>query len=169
MIAEALSLSQPETKVLAHAALLHDIGKIGIPEMVLWKSDELSQQERALFEKHAQCTYELLERLPFPREFADVPFIASCHHEMLDGSGYFRGLEGEEIPLLARILIGANEFDNLTYFSHRSPGAPLEKAMDVLKKLSGHKLDSSVVEALISTAPKRLAEIMETGPNFVLG
>lgn len=169
LIADAISLTETDRKILAHAALLHDIGKIAIPEAVLWKLGEFRPQELELVQKHAQCTYKLLDRLPFPLAFADIPFIASCHHEKLDGSGFYRGLKGDEIPLLARVLAVANEFDNLSSLSHRSERMSIKEAIDVLKEQREHRLDAAVVDSLVSIAPQRLSEIMESGPNFVLG
>lgn len=169
LIAERLSIPEVECKILSHAALLHDIGKIAVPEAILWKSGELRAQEMELVQKHAQSSYELLDRLPFPSTFADIPFIASCHHEKLDGTGFPRGLKSDEIPMLARVLTVANEFDNLTSVRHSGDRMTIEKAMDTLMKDREQRLDASVVDALMSVAPSRLAEIMETGPNFVLG
>jgi len=168
LIADAMSLAQAECKILAYAALLHDLGKISIPEAILWKSGKLTSQELELVQKHAQSTYELLERLPFPAQFADVPFIASCHHERLDGSGYFRGLKGDEIPRLARILAVANQFDTLTSVRHYSEPLPVEKAKEVLLKERERRLDAAVVDTLMEISADKLGEIMESGPNFVL-
>lgn len=168
LVADAMSLSQTECKILAYAGLLHDLGKIAIPEAILWKAGELRPQELELVQKHAQSTYELLERLPFPALFADVPFIASCHHEKLDGSGYYRGLKGDEIPLLARILAVANQFDKLTSIRHDTDRLPIEKAKAVLLNEREHRLDAAVVDSFMELAAEKLSEIMESGPNFVL-
>jgi HD-GYP domain-containing protein (c-di-GMP phosphodiesterase class II) len=110
----------------------------------------------------------LLDRLPFPAAFADIPFIASSHHEKLDGSGYYRGLKGDEIPLLARILTVSNEFDNLTSIRHSGERLTIAEAKEILLKEREHRLDAAVVDALTELAADRLAEIMESGPNFVL-
>ncbi len=168
LIADAMSLPEIDRKILAHAALLHDIGKIAVPEAVLWKMGKFCPEELELVQRHAQCTYKLLDLLPFPVAFADIPFIASCHQEKLDGSGFYRGLKGDEIPLLARILTVANEFDNLTSSSHRSERISIAEALDLLKRKEEQRLDAAVVGALESIAPSKLAAIMETGPNFVL-
>ena len=168
LVAEQMSLSQIDCKILAYSALLHDLGKIGIPESILWKPTELRPQERDLFEKHAQWTYELLERLPFPSDFADVPFIASCHHEKLDGSGYYRGLKGEQIPPLARILIVAHEFDDLTSAKHSHDAMSIARAKTALLDARQSFLDAEIVDIFVAIPNDELKELLETGPNFVL-
>ncbi|MBZ0187900.1 MAG: GAF domain-containing protein, partial [Candidatus Obscuribacterales bacterium] len=103
LIGQAMSIPAQDIDVLRYSAMMHDYGKIGVPEAILWKNGRLTPEEYACVQTHARITFDLLANLPFTRRLQAVPYVASCHHEKLDGSGYYRGLEGEEIPFLARI------------------------------------------------------------------
>src|SRR5262249_4940694 len=81
LIGEEVQNAEPDMDSLHNAAIMHDYGKIGVQEAILWKNGRLPPEEYALMQTHARITYELLSNLPFPRRLADVPFVASCHHE----------------------------------------------------------------------------------------
>ena len=107
LVGKALSITEDEYEILSHAALLHDYGKMGIPEVILWRTGTLSPEEDACMRLHTRLTNDLLSKFPFSSCLSQVPFVASCHHEKMDGSGY-QGLKGDEIPFLSRIIAFCN-------------------------------------------------------------
>src|SRR5579883_205471 len=110
-IARAMGLSSDRIRVIARGAFLHDIGKMAIPDAILRKPGRLSLQEQAIMREHAFLGYQLLRNIPFLQEAADIVY---CHQERYDGSGYPRGLKGDQIPLGARIFAVADTFDAMT-------------------------------------------------------
>jgi len=150
-IAKAISLDITQTKVLEYASILHDVGKIGIPDNVLLKQGKFTPEEYEVMKKHALITYDILSKIHFPPEYKDVPYIASLHHEFMDGSGYPYGLKGEEIPLLARILCVADIYDAL--ISYDRPYKPPFSQQDAIKTLyemvEQAKLDRNIVDIFV--------------------
>ena len=145
-IASRMSLSPEEIEGIKIAARLHDIGKIGVSDLILLKPDKLSEKERDLVKMHVLVSAHILEALDFPWE---VKPAVRFHHERLDGSGYPDGLIGEEIPLSARVLAVADVFTAMTAArSHRSPH-PREDAIAEVTKHAGTKYDPQVVSAFI--------------------
>jgi HD-GYP domain-containing protein (c-di-GMP phosphodiesterase class II) len=158
-IAQELGLSERVLERIRIAAILHDYGKIGVPDSVLLKPGGLEPHEVRLMRSHVLKTGLILSRIAFRRELADVPAIAAMHHEKLDGSGYPFGLRGEEIPLEGRILAVADVFHALTqtrtYKKGRTPQQALaecvkltEAHLDRYGRESGAHLDSICVAAL---------------------
>jgi len=145
-IAGRLGLSPEEVEGIKIAARLHDIGKIGVSDLILLKPDKLSEKERDLVKAHVLVSAHILEALDFPWE---VKPAVRFHHERLDGSGYPDGLIGDEIPLSARVLAVADVFSAMTAArSHRSP-RPREEAIGEITKHAGTKYDPQVVSAFI--------------------
>jgi putative nucleotidyltransferase with HDIG domain len=147
-IAQKLGLSVAACHWLRVAGLLHDIGKIGVPEAVLTKPGKLSDAEFDLMRQHAQHTFRILSKIEFTDDLAEVARLAAAHHERLDGSGYPDGLTAENLPIEARILAVADVFDALTQDRHYRRGMPVEKALDILFDLTPGQLDSGCVRAL---------------------
>jgi putative nucleotidyltransferase with HDIG domain len=145
-IAKALGCSSGQLKTIARSALLHDIGKIGIPDAILLKPAKLTPDEAAVMQTHARIGYELVCHIPFLAEAAE---IVLTHHERYDGSGYSQGLIGDEIPLGARIVAVAESFDNmvsdLCYKSVRT----LKEALAELRRCRGTQFDPMVVDAFL--------------------
>lgn len=168
MIAEALGIAGEELEGIRTAALLHDIGELGVPEHILLKPGKLSREERAKIQKHAAIGAKILDPVHFPWPVAAA---VRSHHERYDGSGYPDGLRGEDIPLGARILAVADVYEALT--SHRSyrEAVPHEAAVDHIRKLAGRHFDPAVVAAFLSIADKLPApevpneDEQETDPN----
>lgn len=131
---------------LRRAALLHDIGKLGVPNRILDKPARLTAAEWKVVRRHPQFTFEILDRVPFFREFA---YDASCHHERLDGSGYFRRLAGAAISQTARILVVADIVDALLAERPYRPGLPAEQVIDMLRADRGKTLSGDCVDAAI--------------------
>ena len=151
-IAKAMSLDISQIKILEYAAILHDVGKIGIPDSILLKQGRFTSEEYEIMKTHAKITYDILSKINFPIEYKDVPYIASLHHEFIDGSGYPYGLKGEQIPLLARILCIADIYDAL--ISYDRPYKPPFSQQDAIKTLyemvEQGKLDKNIIDVFVS-------------------
>ncbi len=109
-----LGLKNDELEVLKYAGLLHDIGKIGIPDSVLTKNGRFTPEERNTMNQHSVWTKKILDGIRLPRSLKTVPMIAACHHEKIDGTGYPFNVKGDEIPFFSRIIAVGDVFDALT-------------------------------------------------------
>jgi len=159
-IAKELNLSSDETEALRAAALLHDIGKLAVPEQIISKPGRLTPEEFEKMKVHPLVGAEILERVAFP--YAVAPIVRS-HHERWDGSGYPDGLRGEEIPIGARILAAVDCLDALASHRQYRPALPLIDAMAGVKERAGTWFDPRVVEILDRrfVELERLAQIEE--------
>ncbi|MBX5491606.1 MAG: response regulator [Chloroflexi bacterium] len=144
LIAEQLGLQGPELKALHYGAALHDIGKIGIPDAILRKPGQLTEEEWALMRQHPQLGERIIAGIDFLR--SAVPVVL-YHHERWDGSGYPFGLAGETIPLGARIFSVADTFDAMISNRPYRRGLPFERALAEIHRVAGSQLDPTVVEA----------------------
>ena len=144
-IAKEIGLSPDEIEALRAAALLHDIGKLAVPEHIINKPGKLTLEEFEKMKVHPIVGAEILERVAFPYPVAP---IVRAHHERWDGSGYPAGLSGEEIPIGARILAVVDCLDALASDRQYRPAIPLERAMDTVKEKAGKWFDPKVVEIL---------------------
>jgi HD-GYP domain-containing protein (c-di-GMP phosphodiesterase class II) len=122
---------------------LHDIGKIGIPDTILLKPGPLNDEEREIMRKHPVYSYELLAPISFLRQALDIPY---CHHEKWDGTGYPRGLKGEQIPLAARIFAVVDVWESLLSDRPYRPAWPKEKVREYIRSLAGTHFDPKVIE-----------------------
>lgn len=127
-------------------ALLHDIGKMGVPDNILLKPGPLTPQEWEIMQKHPQFAYELLIPISYLHQALDIPY---CHHEKWDGSGYPRKLKEDEIPLAARIFAVVDVWDALTSERPYRPAWSREKAVEYIKAQSGTHFDPQVVEVFL--------------------
>ena len=144
-MAKTLALSEQETLALQAAAILHDIGKLAVPDYIISKPGKLTPEEFEKMKIHPTVGAEILERIDFP--YPVVP-IVRAHHEKWDGSGYPAGLRGEEIPMGARILAAIDCLDALASDRQYRKALPLEEAMGAVSKESGKAFDPRVVEIL---------------------
>jgi diguanylate cyclase (GGDEF)-like protein/putative nucleotidyltransferase with HDIG domain len=144
-IAKELGLSSDETEALRAAALLHDIGKLAVPEHIISKPGRLTPEEFEKMKVHPLVGAEILDRVAFPYPVA--PIVRS-HHERWDGSGYPVGLSGEEIPIGARILAVVDCLDALASDRQYRPAMPLDRAMERVKERAGTWFDPRIVEVL---------------------
>lgn len=147
-IAQILGLPPADLEWLRIAGLLHDVGKIGVPEAVLTKPGRLLPEEFEEMKRHALYTRNILSKIEFSEELKGMELIAPAHHEKLDGSGYPDGLVGSDIPLFARILAVADIFDALTQTRHYRQGMMMHDALHTMDKMTPHQLDASCVAAL---------------------
>ncbi len=145
-IAHAMGLSEDEQGHIRRGALLHDIGKMGIPDNILLKPGKLNDEEWEIMRKHPVFAYELLSPIEYLRPALDIPY---CHHEKMDGTGYPRGLKGEQIPLSARIFAVVDIFDALSSDRPYRPAWSREKVLAHLLSLAGSHLDTKVVELFL--------------------
>lgn len=151
-LARALGVDEEQLVQVRRGALLHDIGKIGVPDSILLKPGPLTKEERAVMQRHPAQSFEMLRPIAYLRPALDIPY---AHHEHWDGSGYPRGLRGEQIPLAARIFAVADVYDAL-----RAPDRPYrtpmgeEEARSELRALAGRQLDPKVVEAFLALGPE---------------
>jgi HD-GYP domain-containing protein (c-di-GMP phosphodiesterase class II) len=149
-------LEQPEdfTEMIRVAALLHDYGKIAVPDAILKKPGRLTVEEYQIVKTHAHKTREILDQINFEGIYKSVPMIAGAHHEKLNGSGYPDGLCGDQIHLGARIIAVAYFFEAITSKRHYRNPMPLNVAFDLLREESGQHFDPEIVEALIRSFEK---------------
>jgi diguanylate cyclase (GGDEF)-like protein/putative nucleotidyltransferase with HDIG domain len=144
-IGRAIGLSQDDLEALHAGSLLHDIGKLAVPEHILTKPGKLTAEEFAKMKVHPLVGAEIVDQMQFP--YAVAP-IVRAHHEKWDGSGYPYGLKGEQIPIGARILSVVDFLDAMTSDREYRPGVPVEEAMSMLREQAGTSFDPKVVAAL---------------------
>jgi len=143
LMAESLGLDEEQKNVLNWASILHDVGKIGIPESILNKPGKLNDDEYEIIKAHPLKGYTILR--PLDQLEASLPGIL-YHHERYDGGGYPRGLKGEEIPLASRIIAIADTFDAISSSRAYRGAKPRKEALKIVKEVAGTQLDSGLVE-----------------------
>ncbi len=148
-ICEELGFSPEQREVISTAALLHDYGKLAVPDAILRKPGRLTPRERELVKIHAEQTERILRQISFEGIYRQVPAIAGAHHEKMDGSGYPQGLKGEEIPLGARIIAVADFFEAITAKRHYHEPMRREEAIALLKREAGKSFEPRLVDAFL--------------------
>jgi len=149
LIARKLGWSNDEQELIFEAAPMHDVGKVGTPDLILLKPGKLTPEEFEVMKQHAYNGFEILRDSESPILQA-AAIIGWCHHEKFDGSGYPRGLAGEAIPIHARVVAVADVFDALTSTRPYKSAWPLEDAAEFLRKNSGSHFDPACVEAFLA-------------------
>jgi putative two-component system response regulator len=147
IFARSLGLPDEEMEHIRMGALLHDVGKLGVPDSVLFKTTELTPEEWAIMRKHPSYAYEWLSPIDFLRKAVEIPY---CHHEMWDGSGYPRGLRGEEIPLAARIFALVDVWDALVSNRPYRDGLTEKEALEYIRQRSGTHFDPALVPVFLT-------------------
>ncbi len=145
-LARALGMGGEKLVHLRRGALLHDIGKMGIPDSILRKPGPLTDEEWTIMRRHPVYAYELLAPITFLRPALDIPY---CHHERWDGTGYPRGLKGEEIPIAARIFAVVDVWDALLSDRPYRPRMPREKVLEYIESQAGTHFDPDVVREFL--------------------
>ena len=145
-IAVGMGITGNELLNIRRGALLHDIGKVGVPDRILHKRASLTNNEWKTMRKHPQFAYDMLSPISYLHGALDIPY---CHHEKWDGSGYPRGLKGEEIPLAARIFAVVDVYDALTSDRPYRKSWSKKKTLQYIREQAGIHFDPHVVEAFI--------------------
>jgi putative nucleotidyltransferase with HDIG domain len=145
-VGRALGLSARDLEILEYGALLHDIGKIAIQHDILLKSDKLTDREFLTLKQHPTIGADIVENLKFLREAA---VLVRYHHEQPNGRGYPEGLEGDEIPIGARIILVVDAFDAMTSDRPYRKGLPVERVVEQFEKYSGEQFDREITDIVL--------------------
>jgi len=145
-LARKMGLSEERLILIRRGALLHDIGKMGIPDYILLKPEELTEAEQHIMRQHPQLAYDMLEPIAYLRDALNIPY---CHHEKWDGTGYPRGLAGTQIPLEARLFTIVDVWDAITTDRPYRKGWPKKKALKYIRDQSGKDFDPKMVEIFL--------------------
>jgi putative nucleotidyltransferase with HDIG domain len=145
-LASHLGIGEPDLSHIRRGALLHDIGKMAIPDEIILKNGSLSEEERALIRRHPLLGFEMLSEIEYLRPAID---ILLCHHEKWNGEGYPFGLAGDQIPLYARIFAVADVWDALVSERRYREAQSPETAIQYLRSESGQHFDPEIVEAFL--------------------
>jgi PAS domain S-box-containing protein len=145
-LARVMKISESELIHIRHGALLHDIGKMGVPDNILLKAEILTDDEWEKMRKHPEFAYEMLSSIRYLQPALAIPY---CHHEKWDGTGYPRGLKGEEIPLVARIFSIVDVWDALINDRPYRPAWTEKQALEYIQDQSGKSFDPQVVKAFL--------------------
>ena len=163
-VGQELGLEEAALQNLEIAALLHDIGKVGVPDAILRKPGRLDAAEYELMKKHSEYGWAVLRMLPgFERAALDILH----HHESVDGRGYPAGLKGQEIPIVSRIVCVIDAFDAMVSSRPYRQGLPYEEAVRRLKEASGTQFDSAVVQCFLSFAQADMATVFAAAGTSV--
>jgi response regulator RpfG family c-di-GMP phosphodiesterase len=146
-LAEVIGGMEDQLKTLGMGAWLHDIGKLAIPDTILLKPGALDEQERQIMQRHVELGYDLVKGIPF---LADAAEVILAHHERRNGSGYPRGLRGEEVPMCARIFAVADSFDAMTSDRPYRLALPLEAAQNAMYAGRGELFYPEIVDAFFA-------------------
>jgi len=145
-LARALEVPEKELVNIYRGALLHDIGKIGIPDSILRKPGPLDKEEWEVMRQHPIYAYKLLRNIPYLKRALDIPY---CHHEKWNGKGYPRGLENEEIPFSARLFSVVDVWDALSSDRPYRKAWPRGEVLDYIKEQKGIHFDPEVVDIFL--------------------
>lgn len=145
-LAQEFGIIDEELVHLQRGALLHDIGKMGVPDHILLKPGSLTEEEWIVMREHPRYAYDLLKPIVFLNRSLDIPY---CHHEKWDGTGYPRGLKGEETPLAARLFAVVDVWDALTSDRPYRPAWTESQALSYIREQAGHHFDPKAVEAFL--------------------
>jgi putative nucleotidyltransferase with HDIG domain len=145
-LARKMGLSEEQLILIRRGALLHDIGKMGIPDYILLKPEELTDEEQQLMRQHPQLAYNMLEPIAYLRDALNIPY---CHHEKWDGTGYPNKLSGTQIPLEARLFTIVDVWDAITTDRPYRKGWPKKKALKYIHEQSGKDFDPKMVEKFL--------------------
>ena len=146
-IARAMGLSSEKIRVISRGAFLHDIGKMAIPDAILRKPGALNDEEKTIMREHCYRGYQMLRKIPFLGEASEIVY---SHQECYDGTGYPRGLKGDEIPLGARIFAIADTLDAITSDRPYRRAQPFSAARDEIARWAGRQFDPEVVKVFLT-------------------
>jgi putative nucleotidyltransferase with HDIG domain len=163
-LAQAMELESEELRTIARGAFLHDIGKIATPDSILLKPGRLSEAEMTIMKQHCERGYEMVRKIPFLRDAAEIVY---AHQERFDGTGYPRGLRGEEIPLGARIFAIADSLDAMTSDRPYRKGTTFSAATQEITQCAGTQFDPRIVDIFLDMPAETWSELRaETGSDL---
>jgi HD-GYP domain-containing protein (c-di-GMP phosphodiesterase class II) len=155
-VAREMNIPDSRSYQVEVAALLHDIGKVGVPDAILKKNGPLTAEERAIINRHPEYSWSILRLFPGLEE---ASLYALHHHESVDGTGYPAGLKGQDIPLVSRIISVIDAYDAMVSNRCYRKGLPHEEAVARLLKASGTQFDAEVVRVFTPIAEKEAADV----------
>lgn len=147
MTAEILGINGKELVNVRRGALLHDIGKLGVPDSILLKPGKLTDEEMAVMKRHPAIAYDILSPIPFLREALDIPYL---HHEKWDGSGYPKGMAGDTIPVPSRIFAVIDVWDALRSDRPYRSAWNEDRIIEYLKAERGRHFDPAIVDVFLA-------------------
>ena len=147
-LGRAVGLSEPQLRMVGRGAFLHDIGKMAIPDVILRKPGKLTEEERTIMRTHSELGYHMIRKIPYLREAAEIVY---AHQECFDGSGYPRGLRGEEIPMGARIFALADTLDAITSNRPYRQANTIAAARKEVLRCAGTQFDPALVDVFLAT------------------
>lgn len=168
LIADELGCDEKFKELIEKAAILHDIGKIGIRDAVLQKEGKLTDEEYKHIQEHVQITHDILEKIYMSDDFRMVTEFACSHHEKYDGSGYYRHLKGEEIPYGGRILAVADVFDAITSKRHYRDKMPIQNVIDILLSSKDKHFDGKLVDTFLNISADKIVRVFLTENHHIL-
>ena len=167
LIVDALKLDTHDKEIIEKAAILHDIGKIGIKDAVLQKEGKLTPEEYAHIQQHVKITHDILEKIHMSDDFKLITEIACSHHEKWDGTGYYRHLSGENIPYGGRILAVSDVFDAITSKRHYRDKMPIANVIKILINDSGSHFDKNIVDVFLSISVDKIINVFLTESHII--
>lgn len=159
LLAQAINMNKNDISLLEKAAILHDIGKIGIRDSVLQKDGKLTDEEYKHIQEHVRITHHILNRIYMSQDFRIITEMACSHHEKWDGSGYYRHLKGEEITLGGRILAVADVFDAITSKRHYRDKMPIVNVIDILLKGKDSHFQGVLVDEFLNIPLNKIVRV----------
>lgn len=159
LLAQAINMDKKDISLLEKAAILHDIGKIGIHDSVLQKDGKLTDEEYKHIQEHVRITHNILNRIYMSQDFRIITEMACSHHEKWDGSGYYRHLKGEEITLGGRILAVADVFDAITSKRHYRDKMPIVNVIDILLKGKDSHFQGILVDEFLAIPLNKIIRV----------
>lgn len=167
LIVDALNMEQHDKEIIEKAAILHDIGKIGIRDAVLQKEGKLTPEEYEHIQQHVRITHDILEKIHMSDDFKLITEIACSHHEKWDGTGYYRHLSGENIPYGGRILAVSDVFDAITSKRHYRDKMPIANVIRILINDSGSHFDKNIVDVFLSISVDKIINVFLTESHII--
>ena len=162
LLVDALDCDEKFKEIVEKAAILHDIGKIGIRDSVLQKEGKLTDEEYKHIQEHVRITHDILEKIHTSDDFKQITEIACSHHEKFDGSGYYRHLIGENIPFGGRILAVADVFDAITSKRHYRDKMPIQNVIDILISGKDKHFDGKLVDMFLKIPTDKIIKVFLT-------
>lgn len=165
LLAQQMNCDSKFLELLEKAAILHDIGKIGIRDSVLQKEGKLTDEEYKHIQEHVRITHDILNKLHMSKDFELVTEMACSHHEKYDGSGYYRHLKGEEITFGGRVLAVADVFDAITSKRHYRDKMPIRNVIDILISGKDKHFDGKMVDEFLKISLDKIISVFLTENN----